>query len=38
MIGGGAFRLLKMGKTGPESWKQAKTRLAGFSQILSKEG
>jgi hypothetical protein len=25
-----------MGKTAAESWKQAKTRLAGFAQILSK--
>jgi hypothetical protein len=36
MIGGAAFRLLKMGKTGAESWKQAETCLAGFAQILSK--
>jgi hypothetical protein len=38
MIGGGAFRPLKMGKNRPESWKQAETCLPSFAQILSGSG
>ena len=34
-MGGGAFKLLKMGRIGPESPKQLKISLAGLLKILS---
>jgi hypothetical protein len=35
MMGGGAFDLLKTGRSGPETTKQLKISLAGFPKILS---
>jgi hypothetical protein len=35
MMGGGAFLLLKVGRNGPESAKQAEIRLAILPKILS---
>jgi len=34
MMGGGAFILLKAGRPGPESAKQAENRLAGLLKVL----
>jgi hypothetical protein len=38
MMGGGAFLLLKTGRRGPESAKQAEIRLAGLLKILDIAG
>jgi len=35
MMGGGGFILLKTGRSGPESTKQAEIRLAGLPKILN---